>query len=123
MSVRSLTPPLAEYCATWVLPTSITSGASLLASAPMIFGPIPFHSWIWTLALMSGWVAAKSSVNRLRKSSETLPFISHTSMVVGPDAAVSFLSELPHAASAVSDRAATAAMARERNFIGSPLAE
>ena len=59
LSLRSSSPPLSANWATWVLPASITSGASLLARAAVIFWPMPSHSWIWILTSMSGCAASK----------------------------------------------------------------
>ncbi|CAM5337285.1 hypothetical protein SGRI78S_01469 [Streptomyces griseus subsp. griseus] len=83
-SLRSSSPPLSAYCATWVLPASMTSGASLLARAAVIFWPIPSHSWIWILTSISGWRFSKSAVNSLWNCAETLSRISQTSTAVRP---------------------------------------
>lgn len=84
LSLRSSSPPLCANWATWVLPLSITSGASLLASAAVIFSPMPSHSWICTRTLIVGCAASKPFTNSFWNSAETLSRISHTSMSAGP---------------------------------------
>lgn len=86
LSLRSSSPPLSANCATCVLPASITSGASLLARAAVIFWPMPSHSWIWIFTSMSGCAASKPSVNSFWNAAETLSRISQTSTVVTPPA-------------------------------------
>ncbi len=124
MPLRSFTPPLAAYWATWVLPTSITSGASLEASAAVIFWPIPFHSWIWILASMVGFLASKSFSKSFWKASETLSRISHTSMVVRPPPPLPFPSPLsslpPHALSEAATASAAAPARRRAVFMTQP---
>src|SRR3954462_2078311 len=86
LSLRSSRPPLWANWATWVLPVSMTSGASLLASAAVTFSPMPSHSWICTLALMFGWAASKPFTNSFWNCAETLSRMSQTSIVVVPPA-------------------------------------
>ncbi len=62
----------------------MTSGASLLARAAVIFWPIPSHSWIWIFTSIVGWRLSKSAVNSFWNWAETLSRISHTSTVVRP---------------------------------------
>ncbi len=62
----------------------MTSGASLLARAAVTFSPMPSHSWICTLTLMSGWADSKPLTNSFWNWAETLSRISHTSIVVLP---------------------------------------
>lgn len=82
-----MTPSLAAYCATCVLPTSITSGGSVLASALVTFCVMPFHSWIWIFRSSSGWSRSNSDSKRLTKSSVAESFISQTVMsCLPPDA-------------------------------------
>lgn len=71
----------------------MTSGASLLASAAVTFSPIPSHSWICTLTLMSGWAVSKPLTNSFWNWAETLSRISQTSMVVLPPELESEVSE------------------------------
>lgn len=74
--VRSCRASLSAYWATWVLPTSMTSGAFLLFSASVTFLPMPVHSWKVNFSLTEGLSFSYALVKRLRKSSETLSFIS-----------------------------------------------
>lgn len=59
----------------------------------MTFPPIPSHSWIWTLTLMSGWAVSKPLTNSFWNWAETLSRISQTSMVVLPPELESEVSE------------------------------
>ncbi len=119
MSVRSFTPPLAAYSATWVLPTSITSGASLLARALVTFWPMPSHSWIW-MSRVTPWCAASKSRSKVpSRVSDMLSRMIQTVSAVAAEASGVVLSvdEEPHAVSPAAS-ARTAAAARNRGAIG-----
>lgn len=64
----------------------MTSGASLLARAAVTFSPMPSHSWICTLTLMSGCAVSKPLTKSFWNWAETLSRISQTSIVVFPPA-------------------------------------
>ena len=122
LSVRSFTPPLAEYSATWVLPTSITSGASLLARALITFWPMPSHSWIWMSRVTPAWDCWKAVLKRSSTGSEKLSRMTQTVSLVALALAV------PSGAAAVSDEElhavrpteSAAAVASKRYLMGSP---
>src|SRR5262245_35244828 len=115
---RSVTPPLAAYCATCVLPTSITSGGSVLASAPVTFEVMPSHSWIWTVSVYSGWSFSNSASKSLTNSSVAVSFINQTVRFCGPPSPAA--SSEPQAARAGKVRASASRPAAKRCGTGSP---
>lgn len=109
-------PPLWAYWATWVLPTSMTSGASLLARAAVTFSPMPSHSWIWIFTSISGWAFSKPVSNSFWNWAETLSRMSQTSRAVLPSPAPS--AEPPDEEQAASPAPSTSVESRasERYF-------
>jgi hypothetical protein len=116
---RSVTPPLAAYCATCVLPTSITSGGSVLASAPVTFSVMPSHSCIWMVSVYSGWSRSNSASKLATYSSVAVSFISQTVRFCGSPGVAPGSSE-PHAARAGTVRASASRPAAQRCGTGSP---
>ena len=62
LSVRSCSAPAASNACAWVLPSSITSGLSLLDSAVVSFSTMPVHCWRSNVTFTSGWTLLNSAI-------------------------------------------------------------
>ncbi|CAM5578627.1 hypothetical protein STANM309S_04090 [Streptomyces tanashiensis] len=104
--------PVSAYWATWVLPTSMTSGPPEPWMASVTFFPMPVHSWMVNSSSTPSCSCSYASVKRERKSSLTLSRISQMFTVFVPPSPPGSIPQ-PARASAV---AAARGQARWRFF-------